>query len=89
VPAALERAAAYSEAGAGCFSPIGLADPEHAERRGEACPLPVNLLCRGGAAEAAALAACGAARISFAAGPWRATMAWAEAQARAALGRPE
>ncbi|MEE3099957.1 MAG: isocitrate lyase/phosphoenolpyruvate mutase family protein, partial [Pseudomonadota bacterium] len=43
VPEALERAAAYAEAGAGSFYPIGLADPELAARLVEACPLPVNL----------------------------------------------
>ncbi|SDX51392.1 2-Methylisocitrate lyase, PEP mutase family [Albimonas donghaensis] len=82
VPEALARAREWAEAGAGCFYPIGLSDPGLVAQVVEGSPLPVNILVRGGRAEVETMAALGVARISFGPGPWRAAMAWAEAQAR-------
>ncbi|MEM6757844.1 MAG: isocitrate lyase/phosphoenolpyruvate mutase family protein [Pseudomonadota bacterium] len=67
---ALERAAAYAEAGAsGIFVP-GLTDPALVAQVTEAVALPVNVLVREPHA-IAALAAQGVARVSFGPAPYR------------------
>ena len=86
VPEALARAREWAEAGAGCFYPIGLSDPDLVAQVVERSALPVNILVRGGRAEVETMAALGVARISFGPGPLRAAMAWAEAQAREMTG---
>jgi len=64
VDAALERAAAYAEAGAsGLFVP-GLADPRLLERVCAGSPMPVNFMAFPGAPSAGEVAATGIARIS-------------------------
>ncbi|NVK16156.1 MAG: isocitrate lyase/phosphoenolpyruvate mutase family protein [Rhodobacteraceae bacterium] len=63
VPEALERAAAYAEAGgSGVFVP-GLSDPELIARVCEGCPVPVNTMMRGITLETARQA--GVARCSY------------------------
>ena len=74
VDAALERGAAYAEAGAsGLFLP-GLVDEALIARACKASPLPVNIMNMIGAPTAARLAELGVARISHAGGPWRLAM---------------
>jgi 2-methylisocitrate lyase-like PEP mutase family enzyme len=74
VDEALERGAAYSDAGAsGLFLP-GLVDEALIERACRASPLPVNIMTMIGAPTAARLAGLGVARISHAGGPWRLAM---------------
>ena len=74
VDAALERAAAYAEAGAsGLFVP-GLADLRLLERVCAASPLPVNFMAFPGAPSAAEVAATGVARISHGPFPHMAAM---------------
>jgi 2-methylisocitrate lyase-like PEP mutase family enzyme len=83
--AALERAAAYSAAGAsGLFVP-GLIDETLI---GELCarsPLPVNAFAMAGSPTARRLAELGAARISHGPGPYRLAMKQIEEAAREAL----
>ena len=84
---ALERAAAYAEAGAGSIYPITLSDPELVAEFCASCPAPTNIFGPPGGPEGvAALAALGVARISYGPRPWREAMAGLEAAARAALG---
>ncbi|MGR3760996.1 isocitrate lyase/PEP mutase family protein [Roseobacteraceae bacterium NS-SX3] len=63
LPEALERGAAYAEAGANGFFVPGLSDPELIARVCEACPLPVNVLMRGVTLKTARET--GAARASY------------------------
>ncbi|MEA3033794.1 MAG: hypothetical protein QOH86_1810 [Sphingomonadales bacterium] len=72
--AALERARAYSGAGAsGLFLP-GLIDERLIARVCAASPLPINIMAMIGAPPADRLAVLGVARISHAGGPWRLAM---------------
>lgn len=71
---ALERAAAYKEAGAECFFVPGMSDAELIAETCERSPLPINVMMRGGMPELATLAEAGVARVSWGPGPWRAAM---------------
>ena len=71
---ALERAAAYAEAGAGCFFAPGLSEPELIAEVCERSPLPVNILMLKGVPEWRELARAGVARVSWGGGPWRLAM---------------
>lgn len=85
---ALERAAAYAEAGAsGIFVP-GLADSALIEQFCEACPKPVNIMAAPGVLPARRLSALGVARISHAGGPYRRAVKFLEDEARAIYSRP-
>lgn len=64
VDAALERAAAYAEAGASGFFAPGLADLRLLGRLCAASPLPVNFMAWPGSPSAAEVKAAGVARIS-------------------------
>lgn len=83
LPEALERAAAYKEAGAECFLVPGMSDPDLIAETCERSPLPVNVMMRGGMPEAATLAEAGVARISWGPAPWRAAMTRLTEEARA------
>jgi 2-methylisocitrate lyase-like PEP mutase family enzyme len=80
---ALERAAAYKEAGAGSFFVPGMSDPELIAETCERSPLPVNVMMRKGMHDLAALAAAGVARVSWGPGPWRAAMTRLTEEAKA------
>ena len=89
IAAALERARAYADAGAG-----GLFVPFTTDRAAIAAicagsPLPVNVIwtpaSAGGFSGAAELAELGAARISHGHRPWAAAMDWLSAAAKAVL----
>ncbi len=85
VAEALERAAAFAEAGARSFFVPFLTD---ADLIGALCarsPLPVNVMLKPGLPERAALSRLGVARISYGPGPWRSAMGWLEDQARSAF----
>ena len=64
VDAALERAAAYAEAGASGFFAPGLADLWLLKRLCDASPLPVNFMAWPGTPSTADIAATGVARLS-------------------------
>jgi len=74
VDAALERAAAYAEAGASGFFAPGLADLDLLARLCEESPLPVNFMAWPGTPPTASLAAAGVARISHGPFPWKLAM---------------
>lgn len=83
VESALERAAAYAQAGAsGIFVP-GLADSALIGAFCEACAKPVNIMALPGVPPPEQLAALGVARISHAGGPYRRTMQFLDEAARA------
>lgn len=71
---ALERAAAYKEAGAECFFVPGMSDADLIAETCERSPLPVNVMMRPGMPELTVLAEAGVARVSWGPGPWRAAM---------------
>lgn len=71
---ALERAAAYAEAGARCFFAPGLSDLELIAEVCERSPLPVNILMLKGVPVWRELADAGVARVSWGGGPWRLAM---------------
>ncbi|MEU1628019.1 isocitrate lyase/phosphoenolpyruvate mutase family protein [Streptomyces sp. NPDC020096] len=76
---ALDRAAAYAEAGAdGIFVP-GLLDPDTLRKIADGCPLPLNVLATPGGPSVAELTRAGARRISLGAGVARAAYAAARA----------
>jgi 2-methylisocitrate lyase-like PEP mutase family enzyme len=80
---AVERAAAYAEAGAsGIFVP-GLADSALIELFCEACPKPVNIMAAPGVPSAEQLSVLRIARISHAGGPYRRAMSFLEGEAQA------
>jgi 2-methylisocitrate lyase-like PEP mutase family enzyme len=85
VEAALERAAAYAEAGASGFFVPGLVDEALIRRVCEGTPLPVNVMYFSGVPEARRLAELGVARISHGPGPYRLAMKALEEGAKAAL----
>ncbi|HYI48936.1 MAG TPA: isocitrate lyase/phosphoenolpyruvate mutase family protein [Allosphingosinicella sp.] len=74
VGTALERAAAYAQAGASGFFAPGLADLALLERLCAASPLPVNFMAWPGTPPAAEIAATGIARISHGPFPWKLAM---------------
>ena len=71
---ALERAAAYAQAGASGFFAPGLADLALLKRLCDLSPLPVNFMAWPGTPPAAEIAATGIARISHGPFPWRLAM---------------
>ncbi len=85
VEAALERAAAYAQAGASGFFVPGLVDEALIRRVCEGTSLPVNVMYFPGVPEAKRLAELGVARISHGPGPYRLAMKALEEAARAAL----
>ena len=80
VDEAIERAAAYAQAGASGFFVPGLSNPDLIGRVCEAVALPVNIMMRPGM-DAKALAGLGVARISHGPGPYRAMIEWLKAEA--------
>ena len=80
---ALERAAAYKDAGSECFFVPGMSDAELIAETCEGSPLPVNVMMRGGMPELSVLAEAGVARVSWGPGPWRAAMNRLTEEARA------
>lgn len=85
---ALDRAAAYLNAGADCVYPILVRSADLAARFVAAVRAPVNLLAHPMTFEPAAARAAGAARISLGTGLWRAQRLWMREQlAELALGR--
>jgi 2-methylisocitrate lyase-like PEP mutase family enzyme len=79
---ALERAAAYKEAGAGSFFVPGMSDPELIAETCARSPLPVNVMMRAGMPDLTTLAKAGVARVSWGPGPWRMAMARLTEQAK-------
>lgn len=74
VAEALDRAAAYAEAGADGFFVPGLTDTGLISHIAEAVSLPVNVMMTGAFQSVATAAALGAARVSFGPGPYRRAM---------------
>jgi 2-methylisocitrate lyase-like PEP mutase family enzyme len=72
--AALERAAAYAEAGANGFFAPGLRDAPRIKTLCEQSPLPVNHMMLPDGPSPKQLAALGVARISYAGAPYRVAM---------------
>lgn len=81
IEAALEREAAYREAGASGFFVPGLIDAGLIETMCEKSVLPVNVYMRDGVPPVGTLAQMGAARISYGPAPYRRTYAWLQEQA--------
>ncbi len=84
VDAAIERAAAYADAGASGFFAPGLADLDLLARLCERSPLPVNFMAFPGAPSAADVGAAGVARISHGPFPWKLAMQALKEAAQAA-----
>ncbi|MGR3636538.1 MAG: isocitrate lyase/PEP mutase family protein [Shimia sp.] len=80
---ALERAAAYAEAGGNSFFVPGLADPDLIQKVCAECSLPVNVMLRDVSAQIAPLAALGVGRISFGPAPYATAMSQITEHARA------
>ncbi|CUI58235.1 isocitrate lyase/PEP mutase family protein [Cognatishimia activa] len=74
MPQALERLAAYTEAGASGFFVPGLTDPELIGRVCEAAEIPVNVFKTPAAPDHETLASLGVARISHGPNPFRQAM---------------
>ena len=85
VEAAIERAAIYKSAGAGCFFAPGLSDPDLIQRLCGSVKLPLNVMRLGGMPSNAELGRLGVGRISHGPGPWRDAMAQVQKAASAAL----
>ena len=83
--AAIERAAAYAEAGASGFFAAGLADLALIERLCAATTLPVNVIPLPDGPDVKALAAAGIARISYGPRPYRTMLAAVAEAAQAAF----
>ncbi len=83
---AVERAAAFADAGADGFFAPGLLDIDMIAELCGRVALPVNIIALPGAPDNAALANAGVARISYGPVPYRQMIAWLQDQARAALG---
>ncbi|MDJ0643436.1 MAG: isocitrate lyase/phosphoenolpyruvate mutase family protein [Erythrobacter sp.] len=86
VHAAIERAAAYRAAGAGCFFIPGLSDPDLIAQVCDAVAMPVNVMRLPEMVGNSELAKLGVARISYGGAPWRTAMAGVTEAARAAFG---
>jgi len=69
--AALERATAYTEAGASGFFAPGLREPRLIEKLCKLSPLPVNIMILPDTPSPRQLANLGVSRISYGAGPYR------------------
>jgi 2-methylisocitrate lyase-like PEP mutase family enzyme len=80
---ALERAAAYADAGAHSFFVPGVSDADLIADISSKSPLPVNVMMRDGMPELPVLAEAGVARISWGPGPWRAAMTRLTEEAKA------
>lgn len=89
LPAAIERAQAYADAGGGGFFAPGLVDEKSIAKLCAASPLPVNIMMMQGAPPVARLAALGVARVSYGPLPFIAATRALEARAREALGAAE
>lgn len=85
VDAAIERAKAYADAGAGCFFAPFLGDERLIAKLCKASPLPVNIMRLGSPPTIERLAELGVARISHGPAPYRNVMAQLEADAREAF----
>jgi 2-methylisocitrate lyase-like PEP mutase family enzyme len=85
---ALERAAAYADAGARSFFVPMLTNADLLDDLCSRSPLPVNVMMKAGLPNHAALARLGVARISYGPAPWRGAMTWLEDQASATFARP-
>ena len=85
VDAAVERAHAYADAGAGCFFAPFLGDAKLIAKLCEASPIPVNILMLPSFANPAELAALGVARVSYGSTSYVQAMAALEAAAREAF----
>ncbi|MEQ1641579.1 MAG: isocitrate lyase/phosphoenolpyruvate mutase family protein [Novosphingobium sp.] len=83
IDAVLERADAFTMAGAGGLFVPFLGDHAVIKAICAGTSLPVNILWGPGRGTRADLAALGIARISYGHGPWAATMDWLGGQARA------
>ncbi len=83
VHTAIERAAAYRAAGAGCFFIPGLSNPKLISQVCDAVALPVNVMRLPNMASNSELAKLGVARISYGGAPWRDAMAGVTEAARA------
>lgn len=81
VDEAIERAAAYAQAGASGFFVPGLSNPDLIGRVCEAVALPVNIMMRQGVPDVKTLAALGVGRVSYGPGPYRAMIEWLKGQA--------
>ncbi|MEM7301405.1 MAG: isocitrate lyase/phosphoenolpyruvate mutase family protein [Pseudomonadota bacterium] len=82
---AIERAAAYADAGASGFFAPGLADEKLIERLCASVSLPVNIIALPHVPDSKTLASLGVARISYGPVPYRKMAAWLEEQAKAAI----
>ncbi len=82
---AIQRAHAYAEAGASGFFAPGLRDARSIQKLCEVSPLPVNILVLANTPSPQELAALGAARISYGAGPYRQMIAALKEAGRKAL----
>ena len=85
VYAAIERATAYAQAGAGSFFIPGLSDSDLIAQVCDKVALPVNVMRLPGIAHNAELANLGVTRISYGGAPWRDAMAGVTAAAKAAF----
>jgi len=83
---ALERGAAFAEAGAGSFFVPGVSDLDLIADICAASPIPVNVI-KGDALEIPALAAAGVGRISWGPRPWRWAMQRLTDEARTVFDR--
>lgn len=86
LPEALERAAAFAEAGAGSFFVPGVSDADFIAEICERSPLPVNVIMIPNVPEPAELAKLGVARVSWGPAPWRKAMARLKEEAAALYG---
>ncbi|MBP1858107.1 isocitrate lyase/PEP mutase family protein [Rhizobium herbae] len=80
VDEAIERAAAYAEAGASGFFVPGLSNPDLIGGVCEAVVLPVNIMMRQGM-DVKTLAGLGVGRVSYGPGPYRAMIEWLKGEA--------
>ncbi|HEX7116060.1 MAG TPA: isocitrate lyase/phosphoenolpyruvate mutase family protein [Steroidobacter sp.] len=87
LPEALERAAAYAEAGASGFFVPGLVDLKAIAELCEKIELPLNVMTMQGLADAPALAEAGVARISHGPAPYLRAMEALRASAHEAFAR--
>ncbi|MCV9962477.1 isocitrate lyase/phosphoenolpyruvate mutase family protein [Pararhizobium sp. BT-229] len=81
VEEAIERGAAYAEAGASGFFVPGLSNPDLIGRVCEAVGLPVNIMMRQGVPDVKTLAGLGVGRVSYGPGPYRAMIEWLKGEA--------
>ncbi|MEE2566284.1 isocitrate lyase/PEP mutase family protein [Hyphobacterium marinum] len=84
---ALDRAAAYAEAGASGFFVPGLTHPDLIADVCETVSLPVNVMALDGMPDRAGLAGLGVARISHGPGPYRTAMKTLEDRCQEAMAR--